>query len=339
MKERSFLNDDFVSGTLSLKEVVNHYISYYAAGSSHTARAKRSDLDQFLSFLAYIKGYKSPDKLKLSDWDFSSTREFVEQKLGLGESPATVSRRLATVKHMGRTLAENIPKFINPAREVRPPKLKVLKPKALSDNEIECIGSLSSERLDEKPSFIRLRNKMIFSLLLDTGLRADEVRLLRFSQLDKNLEWIKNVRTKAKHYRNVYITSLVREQLSDYLEAREKELKRFYPRFSKQLNDAHPLFISNYGAVPGKPESFYLGAKTLWRAIRELSVETRLHPHLLRHSYAIDLLNSTNDIRLVAQALGHSDVRVTMRYTERGDEEVAIALEQAREIRKSRSAN
>jgi site-specific recombinase XerD len=74
-----------------------------------------------------------------------------------------------------------------------------------------------------------------------------------------------------------------------------------------------------------------MGAKSIWRAINELSAETQLHPHLLRHSYALDLLDSSNDVRLVAQALGHSDVRITMRYTERKEEEVAAALERSRQ--------
>ena len=78
-----------------------------------------------------------------------------------------------------------------------------------------------------------------------------------------------------------------------------------------------------------------MGAKSVWRAVNELCKEYDLHPHLLRHSYALDLLENSNDIRLVAQALGHSDVRITMRYTERSDEEVARALEKSRRKKKS----
>jgi integrase/recombinase XerC len=66
-------------------------------------------------------------------------------------------------------------------------------------------------------------------------------------------------------------------------------------------------------------------------------VDTKLHPHLLRHTYATELLEGSKDIRLVAQALGHSDVRVTMRYTERGNEEVASALEHTRNRKDSGS--
>lgn len=316
--------------SIPLLRVIESYIDYYAAGSSHTARAKRLDLGRFLTFLSSLRGYAKSEKLKVKDWDYSSTQRFIEDSLLKGEAPSTVARRLATIKHMGRTLSEKVAGFINPAKEVKAPKITPPKPKALSDREVKQIRKKAVERLDQRDTFIRRRNRTILNLLLDTGLRADEVRLLKFSQLDPKLEWIKNVRTKGRRYRNVYITSAMRRDLEDYIEERAKELKRFFPKLTKPQNDAIPLFISTYGASATKPESFLMGAKTLWRAIHELSRDTDLHPHLLRHSFAIDLLEDSNDVRLVAQALGHSDVRVTMRYTERKDEEVARALEKSR---------
>lgn len=318
----------------SLAQVVTSYLSYYASGRTHTARAKRLDLAHFLSFLCAFHGVAKADKLKVRDWDFSATQRFVDDSLARGEAPATVARRLATVKHMGRTLAEKIAGFINPAREVKAPKIAAFRPKALSAREIAAIRTIAAERLAKKNSFVRYRNLVLFDFLLDTGLRADEVRLLRLSQLDERLQWIKNVRTKGRRYRNVYITSSVKPALHRYLEERERMLKKMYAKLSASHNATLPLFISNYNAVPGKPETFLMGAKTIWRAVRELSADTALHPHLLRHSYAVDLLDTSNDVRLVAQALGHSDVRITMRYTERKDEEVALALEKSRRKKK-----
>ncbi|RMG45154.1 MAG: hypothetical protein D6719_00625 [Candidatus Dadabacteria bacterium] len=309
---------------------VESYISYYASGSGHTARAKRLDLDKFVTFLTSYKGYSKPEKLKLKDWDFSSVQRFVDERLKLGEAPSTVARRLATIKHMGRTMAEKIAGFVNPAREVKAPKTAPPCPKALSRSEIKSVRKRAILRLNDKDSFIRKRNKVLFEFLLDTGLRADEVRLLKLSQIDDNLEWISNVRTKGRRYRNVYITSKVRPILKQYLEERERELKRFYKKLPKARSRALPLFISTYNADPAKPESFLMGAKTIWRAINELSTETHLHPHLLRHSYALDLLSTSKDVRLVSQALGHSDVRITMRYTERNEQEIARALEKSR---------
>ena len=316
----------------SLLTTIERYIRYFASGAAHTPRAKRLDLDHFVHFLQSLRGLSRPEKLKVSDWNLSTVQRFVDESLSSGESPATVARRLATIKHMGRTLSEQIPGFINPAREVRTPRIPQTRPKALSARQVEGVRRKAKERTQEKASFIRLRNQMLFELLIDTGLRADEVRLLKLAQVDDKLEWIKNVKTKGRRFRNVYITSGLRRSLRDYLERRTFELQRHFPRLSSSQSRNLPLFPSSYAAKPDKPESFLMGAKSIWRAIHELSAELDLHPHLLRHSYAVDLLGSSNDVRLVAQALGHSDVRVTMRYTERKDEEVAQALEQSRKI-------
>lgn len=315
---------------MSLSKIVDSYIRYYASANSHTARAKRLDLKCFFDFLCKMKGYSKHEKLKVKDWDFSSVQRFVDDLLMRGEAPSTAARRLATLKHMGRTLAEKVAGFVNPAREVKAPKVNPLVPKAIDKKEIRQIRSRAKSRHKEKDSFNRLRNQTIFDFLLDTGLRADEIRMLRMSQLDEALEWIENVRTKGRRYRNVYITSAMRPGLKLYLEERAKVLKKFYAKLPRNVDRTLPLFISTYDANPGKPESFLMGSKTIWRAIHELTSDTPLHPHLLRHSYALDLLKTSNDVRLVAQALGHSDVRITMRYTERSNQEIAAALEESR---------
>ncbi len=328
-----FYGDGDVPGDIShtsLETVIDSYIRYYASGSTHTSRAKRLDLNHFIDFLTKHCGYSKPSKLKVLDWDYTSVQRFVDSRLEKGESPATVARRLATLKHMGRTLSERIAGFTNPAKDIKSPKVQKARPKAVEKQEIEKIREKARSRSNNKQSFQRYRNETLFALLLDTGLRADEIRLLRRHQLDDTFEWLHNVRTKGRRYRNVYISEQMREPLMEYLEARSTELSRYFAKLTVAQDKKLPLFISGYGANAKDPDSFLMGAKSIWRAINELSTETKLHPHLLRHSFAIDLLDNSRDIRLVAQALGHSDVRVTMRYTERGDEEVAKAIETAR---------
>ena len=319
---------------MNLLDLVKGYTDFYAGGSSHTARAKQLDLHHFITFLAGYRKIKDQKKLTVKDWDYSAVQRFVDDALKTGEAPSTVTRRLATLKHMGRTLSEKFAGFINPARDVKSPKVAPLRPKALTADEIEVVRDYAKSRIKDRTNFSRQRNLTIFNFLLDTGLRAEEIRLLKYSQISENLEWIQDVRTKGRRYRNVYITSAMREELAAYLLLRESELKKLFTSLTAKVLQEYPLFISTHNAVPGNPSSFLLDAKTLWRGIRAFSQGTKLHPHLLRHSFAIDLLQNSNDIRLVAQALGHSDVRVTMRYTERRDEEIASALEQARKSSK-----
>lgn len=319
---------------LPLGNVVREYVTLYAAGTGHTARAKHLDCDKFLDFLRRLKRTKEIEQLLVKDWDFSATQRFVDECLRQGEAPATVARRLATLKHMGRILAERLPGFINPAREVKPPRQQATRPKSIAGDEVKSIKESAESALSEKPSFARVRNNTLLKLLLDTGLRAEEVRLLKMSQLDQSLEWIRQVRTKGRRFRDVYVTSQMREDLKSYLSARTLELARVFPTLTRTQDAKLPLFISLYRSSISDPKSLEMGAKSVWRAIRSYSVNTKLHPHLLRHTYATELLEDSRDIRLVAQALGHSDVRVTMRYTERGNEEVAEALERTRRRKK-----
>lgn len=321
---------------LSLSSVVTEYLKFYAEGRGHTARAKQLDTDKFLEFLKRFKRAKEIEHLTVSDWDFSATQRFIDEALRVGEAPTTVSRRLATLKHMGRVLSERIPGFVNPARDVKPPKVQARRPKSIRATEIEEIREKAAASRGEKNTFNRLRNETLLNLLLDTGLRADEVRLLKMSQLSDKLDWIRQVRTKGRNFRDVYITSAMRGPLKAYLAERARELARFFPKLSSSVDASLPLFISTYGASASDLKTFELSPKSVWRAIRSFSVDTKLHPHLLRHTYATNLLDDSRDIRLVAQALGHSDVRVTMRYTERANEEVAEALEK---VRKKESSN
>jgi len=323
----------------SLKSVIENYLGYYAMGKSHTARAKRYDLQHFLQFLAGPGG--NPDTVLVSAWSLQSTKDFVDHRLSLGEAPSTVSRRLATVKHFGRTLAERVHDFVNPAREAKGPTIQPSRPHGLGEQEIELLRkAVSSESSGSNPSYTKARNAFLLELLMATGLRADEVRLLVAGQISDDLEWLKNVKTKGKKFRNVYLDSEIRLKLKNYLEVRTKEINQKAPGLNslpKNEKDRLPVLLSFYGASSTDPTSFGLSPKTIWRIIAGFGKKAQsftsedignLHPHKLRHTFAHGLLESSKDVRLVAQALGHSDVRTTMRYTERGDEEIAKAIEE-----------
>ncbi len=322
----------------SLKSVIENYLGYYALGKSHTARAKRYDLQHFLKFLAGPGG--NPDNVLVSSWTLQATKDFVDHRLTMGEAPSTVSRRLATVKHFGRTLAERIHDFVNPAREAKGPTIQPSRPHGLERKEVELLRqAVAAETTGSEVSYNNARNAFLLELLMATGLRADEVRLLVMGQISDNLEWLKNVKTKGKKFRNVYLDSEIRVRLKFYLDFRAVEIKEKAPALNalaKNEQDRLPVLLSFYGAGVADPSSYGLSPKTIWRIIasfgkkaQTLSSEeiSNLHPHKLRHTFAHGLLESSKDVRLVAQALGHSDVRTTMRYTERGDEEIAKAIE------------
>lgn len=324
-------------GVNSLKKVIENYIRYYASGEGHTARAKRYDLQYFLLFLA--KAPEHLESVQVSDWTMQSTKDFIDSRLSSGEAPATVARRLATIKHFGRTLAERLPGYINPAREVKSPSHSLPRPQGLTSEEIQFLKEAALLEIQRKDSrFSAIRNRFLLELLLATGLRADEVRTLIYSQLSDDRRWLKNVKTKGKRFRNVYLDTEIRNLLEDYLVYREAHLKE---RFEDTVpfNPRLSLLVSTYGAEQARPDSFAMSPKSIWGAIAGLGelastlspeAKIHIHPHRLRHTFAHGLLESSNDIRLVAQALGHSDIRTTMRYTERTEDQVAAAIEKKR---------
>lgn len=330
------LVDIIKNNKASLVSICENYVSYYASGDGHTAKAKRYDLKYFLEFL----GGTELD-LELGAWTHQATSDFIDYRLSLGESPSTVSRRLATIKHFGRTLADRVPDFVNPAKEVKAPKFNVLTPKGLPPEEVQALKEVLEEKLSEENSFLSMRKLTIVSLLLCTGLRADEVRTLVMAQLSINLDWLENVRTKGKKFRRVYVPKNCRAALEAYLAMRdaylESKVDEYLP-LSAEEKAKFPLFLSLRGGKLHSPPSFCLDPKTVWKQISDFGSlvsarfsdrELSLHPHQLRHTFAHGLLDAATDIRLVAQALGHSDVRVTMRYTERTDKEVAEAVEKS----------
>src|SRR5262249_41184246 len=145
--------------------------------------------------------------------------------------------------------------------------------------------------------------------------------------------------TKGKKFRNVYLDTAIRPLFEEYLAMREQMLlERYsdYRELTPQATQRFPVFISLYRADISNPQSFGLAPETIWRIIASFGAKAQasatspigsLHPHKLRHTFAHGLLDSSKDVRLVAQALGHSDVRTTMRYTERSDEHIASAIE------------
>lgn len=321
-----------------LKSVFESYLHYYASGESHTARAKRYDLQHFLDFL--VERFGSADTILVSDWTMQVTKDFVDSRLSRGEAPTTVARRLATIKHLGRTLAERVHGFVNPAREVKGPVVPVARPQGLTQEETSLLREAARREVEEKErSFNALRNQFLLELLLGTGLRADEVRLLTLGQVSEDYEWLKNVKTKGRRYRNVYVSTELRPLFERYIAAREHEIRKRFSGYA-QLTPAErariPVVVSFHSASLMTPASFGVAPKTIWRIVAGFSAKAQriagtavanLHPHRLRHTFAHGLLDSSRDVRLVAQALGHSDVRTTMRYTERSDDEIADAIE------------
>ncbi len=189
-----------------------------------------------------------------------------------------------------------------------PEKIELAK---MPDREIEFMEGTELQALleaplkDEAPELVRLRNKAIVELFFSTGLRIAELSTLKKDDVNLAKDEF-TVRGKGSKLRIVFLSNQARAALQHYLERR---------------NDMNPyLFISHDRGVTGRDEvDEPLTPRSIQRMIKKMAklagITKNVTPHVLRHSFATDLLNNGADIRSVQTMLGHSSITTTQIYT------------------------
>ncbi len=182
------------------------------------------------------------------------------------------------------------------------------------DIEVLDYGELERLLASVKGTDIRsLRDKAILETLFSTGLRLSELcNLNRY--IDINRGEI-SVRGKGEKVRVVFFSDTAKKALKNYLEARGDTEELLFVSLSKKGNVLGPI----------TPRSVQ---RLVDRYARKAGIAKKVHPHILRHSYATDLLINGADVRSVQALLGHASIVTTQIYTHLTDKEL-------REIHKS----
>lgn len=168
-------------------------------------------------------------------------------------------------------------------------------------------------RMERQELIKQLKRVACVSLLISSGIRRTACASLRWHNVDIDNGALRNVREKGDNIRNVEICGGPKSRAI-------KALKML-----AQVTD--PLTTDPVFDV--SPQCVGLWLKEF---AHEAGIDCRIHPHKLRHTFAIVLLEATNDIRLVSQALGHADVATTTIYTQRETENVRQLLNKVKEL-------
>ncbi len=257
--------------------------------SENTLRAYATDLRCWEDFCRRNDlPFATPSEEAVVRW----VRELERQGLGR----ATVQRRLAALRSWGRFLQETGQESGERWMPPLPAKGQTL-PQILSEGEVErllrsCCG--------ERP--LDFRDRALLELAYGCGLRASELAGVRLADLDAS-SGILRVRGKGDKERLVPFLGSVRDQIMDYVAHHRSQLAS---------GDGDTLFLSHSGAP--------LGREDVWRILRKRGKAagiplSRLHPHVLRHSFATHLLRRGMDLRTLQEILGHSSIATTERYT------------------------
>jgi site-specific recombinase XerD len=188
----------------------------------------------------------------------------------------------------------------NPLENIKKPNVVYSDRQYLLKEDVLKIFSAVSRTIDWHSQLVRWRNTAIFSVLLNTGLRRGELIGLRVTDLDFK-RWELTVRaetSKSKMERVLPITTALRKDLDDYLEERKKR---------KYTTPA--LFVSET-----KDDGLTLdGLKHMIERVVDKS-GVNFHLHQFRHTFAINVLTKSNNVKLVQELLGHTDIRMTSKY-------------------------
>jgi integrase/recombinase XerC len=197
----------------------------------------------------------------------------------------------------------------NPVQDVRSPKVAKPLPKALSVDEAVQLASFEAETTGGDP-FLEARDQCITELLYGCGLRISELVGLDVQASGKARGWIDmdgadaHVLGKGEKRRSVPVGSPALKALQKWLTARS-----LWARPGVAGGEA--LFINQRGSRL-TPQHIRVRLK---QRSQQAGLATPVHPHMLRHSFASHVLQSSGDLRAVQELLGHANITTTQAYT------------------------
>jgi integrase/recombinase XerC len=267
--------------------------------SPHTLSGYRRELDLLASL-----AQEAPSRGDLSRIDSVAIRRWASQMHGRGLAPRSIARRLTAWRCFFEFLVERGAANANPVIDVRPPKVPKRLPKALS---AELATRLVAESESQAESTVEtIRDHAIYELLYSSGLRLSELVDLDVTARGAR-GWVDyaagevEVTGKGNKRRRVPVGASAIDALTRWLPLRPKLARAGEPA----------LFVSARG---GRISSRTVQSRLKAHAIAQ-NIPANVHPHVLRHSFASHVLQSSGDLRAVQEMLGHSSIASTQVYT------------------------
>ena len=276
------------------------YIELTRNFSPRTVRSYASDLALFEAFLRQRWDPGSPlDPARLEPL---AVRAFVAELHRRGHRKSSIARRLSAVRSFGRWLKRRGIVEESPAANLPTPKLEKRLPRHLTVDEAFAVV--------EAPDLTTLggrRDRAILELLYATGIRVSELCGLDLDEIDLKGETIR-VLGKGSKERIVPFGSKARAALEAWLPASVS----LRPRVA--AGSAEPVFLNLRG---GRLTDRSV-RRILDGCVRRVSLERKISPHVLRHSFATHLLGAGADLRSIQELLGHASLSTTQKYTHVG---------------------
>ena len=256
-----------------------------------TVEAYRRDLADAAAFLEASPDKATPDRLAA----------YVASMRARGLAATTIGRRIAALRSFYRHQMLIGARADNPAAELDLPRRARTLPRTLSPGEAERLIEAASGTAPRA-----LRDRALVELMYGAGLRVSEAVGLDRSGVDLERRLVRCLGKGSKER----VVPIGREAAD--------ALRRYLARGRPFLDRRHrpELFLNAQGGALTRAGAFLILRKLAAAAGLE---PDRVHPHLLRHSFATHLLEGGADLRSVQEMLGHADLSTTERYTHVSD--------------------
>lgn len=270
--------------------------------SQHTVRSYRRDINM-LSEFAGTQGVTS-----WRDLDSQKMRDFVVRRHRQGISGRTLQRNLSAIRAFYRYLIATGEVKHNPAEGIQVPKSPRTLPKLLDVEQAIQLVEIN----DNEP--LAVRDKAMLELMYASGLRLSELVMLDIDSLDL-ADAVVTVTGKGNKARIVPVGAQARQAVKEWLQIR-----------NGMANDGETaLFVSQQG----RRISHRSVQQRLKRWALKQGLSNHVHPHMMRHSFASHLLESSGDLRAVQELLGHADISTTQVYTHLDFQHLASVYDKA----------
>ena len=276
------------------------FISQVKNLSENTSKSYERDLKKLHLFLSdlNISEYSQINAETCSAW--------VGSLYSQNNNPKSIQRHLSSAKGFFRFLKKNNLIESSPFELISAPKSSSTLPEVLSPEDVEQL-------LNFKPTnMIEIRDMAIVELMYSSGLRVSETANINISDFEENKTFLR-VLGKGSKTRLVPMGRFAINAINNWLMEREKI-----------LNNTDALFLNSKGTR--------LTVRSIQLRLKKMAVKQGLppiHPHMLRHSFATHMLESSGDLRTIQELLGHSSLSTTQIYTKLDYQHLAKIYDEA----------
>ncbi len=331
--------------SLPVIEAFQAYLTDERRFSPYTAKCYGADLRQFVAYVAEelhtevdwareeqalqarlrsasgagadIAGEVPPTVTStILDMGADDIRSFLAHLSEQSYSPATMARKIATLRSFYKWADRRSLAPSNPMTLIRTPRQSKRLPKAISLEEVERLLAAPDDR-----DTLGARDRCMLETLYSTGIRVSELVDLNVEDVDEENEALL-VRGKGRKERLVPLGSHALAALRAY---RQKVLSDPRYRSAWEGPGPHPLMVNKHG---GRISARSVRRK-LDKYLKQVGLDPTISPHTLRHSFATHLLENGADLRSVQELLGHQSASTTQVYTHMTTQRMRRAYDQA----------